>query len=158
MNDKITKKYSLQTRKSMLIMNDLNTAKDILKAAGVVDVVLLPLFEKAVQGDHAALIDVCEYFTYGKNKVTPNFDIALHFWTKIHQLHQTINDPVLHSESLNSYAFIHLEFDRLEEATIAFLKAFQYMVSSLTPNNWDKDVLQMVIDNIAIYKERSTTD
>lgn len=137
-------------------VDDMEAVQEVVKVAGgLIDAALFPLIDAAEQGDYGAMAELWEMFVRGTNKVKPNYNLAMRYWSRLQQHNLKTEDPVVISEGLNNYAYLHHDFDKMEEATQAFIEAFRYMVTHLEPKDWDKQVIQLVAENIDVYQNQT---
>ena len=122
------------------------------ETSAIVDVKLFPLIEGAEKGGYAEMAELFEMFCYGKNNVTPNYEMAYRYCSRLQEENLQSDNPEVISEGLNAIAYMENTFGNIEAAKEAFLTAFKYMVSKLEPENWDKQIIQLVSYNIDGYQ------
>jgi len=130
-------------------VNNMEIVQAVLsEAGGIIDSSLFPLIEAAETGDFEVMAEIYEMFAFGSHGVTPNFPIALRYCTKLHAVGLKSEQPPLISEGLNNFAYLYHNFGKEEQAHTAFLTAFKYMVAHLEPKEWDKQIVNLVVEYV----------
>ena len=101
------------------------------------------LVEEAQNCDLNAIRKLKEMFTYGKEGITPNFEIAKRYWYALHSHAEVSCWPDSISDSLDDYAHILDQFNRpLADQADAYALAINYMTNEVPPVYWDLTILQ----------------
>ena len=120
----------------------------ISETGAIIDSKLLPLIDEAEKGDFEVMAEVYEMFAFGNHGVMPHFEMALRYCTRLHEVGLKANNKELIAEGLNNLAYLYHNFGKEEEAHDAFLEAFKYMVAHLEPQEWDKQIVNLVTDYV----------
>jgi len=140
-------------------VDNMEAVQEAISKAGVpIDSKLLPLIDEAEKGDFGSMAELYEMFTFGDNNVKPSYEMSMRYWTKLHAINLASEDPIVISESLNNFGYLHYEFEKMEEATNGFMEAFRYMVSNLEPKEWDAQIVKLVAENIETYQNEDGTE
>lgn len=135
-------------------VDNMDTVQAVISETGaMVDSTLFPLIEEAEKGDFMAMVEIYEMFAFGEHGVTQNYEMALRYCNKLHQVGLESDKKILVSTGLNNLAYLYHNFGKEEEAHDAFFEAFKYMVANLEPQEWDKQIVNLVTEYVKGLEE-----
>lgn len=152
-------KYTYLENFTKTSVDNMESVQEVITTTGaIVDSKLFPLIDEAEKGDFGAMAELYEMFTFGENDVTPNYKMALRYWTKLHFSNIDSEDKAIISEGLNNHVYLHLQFDKMEEATESLEKAFKFMVTHFEAHEWDAQLIKLMAENIEVYQNDDSTE
>jgi hypothetical protein len=126
-----------------------------LKETGaVVDTKLFPLIEEAEKGTYEIMAELFEMFCYGDNDIHPNYEMAKRYAEKLHQQNLEMGDHLITAQGLEAIAVMHNSFNNVSASSDYLLECFKYMVKNLPPEQWIKQVIKVVADNLEDYQDK----
>ena len=130
-------------------VDDMEAVQAVIYETGaIIDSKLFPLIDEAEKGDFGAMAELYDMFTFGVNDIRPNYELAMRYCTKLRDFHASSNDASVISEGLNAQAYLYHFFGKEDLAHNAFLEAFKYMVAHLEPQEWEKQIVNLVTEYV----------
>lgn len=125
-----------------------------LKETGaIVDTKLFPLIEEAEKGEYAPMAELFEMFCYGDNEIKPNYELAKRYAERLHKQNLEVDDHLITAQGLEAIAVMHNHFKNFSASSDSLLECFIFMVKNLPPQQWIKQVVKVVADNLEDYQD-----
>lgn len=138
---------------SKTTVDDMQLVQTALKETrAIVDSKLFPLIEEAENGRYEIMAELFEMFCYGDNDIQPNYEMAKRYAERLHKQNLEIGDHLITAQGLEAIAVMHNHFKNFTKSSEILLECFIFMVKNLPTEQWIKQVIQIVSENLDDYK------
>lgn len=126
--------------------------KIVSEAKAVIDDNLLPLIDRAEDGDFKAMRELWNIFVYGSGNANTNYNLAKRYWIALHEQNKLTCLDGFVSHTKADYVFMKYAFGASNEEIVPLAtEAIRFIINNEEPKYWDTDRLyrlQYLLDEI----------